>query len=159
MFNAKSNRDCMAARGPDPDLIACTYPKCTCGPKLNTEPGGITYVDQPLRLLSTLSSAERKQYPMATGLLDYFPDALALVSHISYRGNEKHNPGQPLHWSRGKSADHDDCVIRHMVERGGLDGDGVEHLAEAAWRALAALQEHLEKKHGLSLPRGAKAPE
>jgi hypothetical protein len=31
--------------------------------------------------------------------LDYFPDALAAVAQISYQGNQKHNPGEPLHWA------------------------------------------------------------
>jgi hypothetical protein len=110
------------------------------------------------RLLTGKSSAERKQYPIVTGCLDYFPDALAEVSHISYLGNEKHNPGQPLHWARGKSSDHDDCVGRHLTERGTLEPDTqAEVYAQVAWRALAALQEYLEKKYGLSLPKGATA--
>src|ERR1044072_4379828 len=46
----------------------------------------------PKRLLTT-DSATRKTYPMARGLLDYFPDALAEVSKVSFLGNEKHNPG------------------------------------------------------------------
>lgn len=109
----------------------------------------------PARLLDRLSSEERKQYPMATGLLDYFPDALAMVSHVSWLGNNKHNPGQPLHWSRGKSADHADCVVRHMTTRAEFDGT-VLHLAEAAWRTLAELQIALENKHNLAPPAGAK---
>lgn len=80
-------------------------------------------------------SAERKTYPLTSGLLDYFPAALAAVAHHSYLGNEKHNPGQPLHWSRGKSADHLDAAVRHIMERD-LEG--------AAWRVLAALQMQLE---------------
>lgn len=113
---------------------------------------------EPRRLLSTLTSAERKEYPLATGLLDYFPDALAGVAHISFLGNKKHNPGQPLHWARGKSNDHADCTVRHMIERGALDAEGSEHYAQAAWRALAEYQEYLERKHKLDLPRGASAP-
>lgn len=107
------------------------------------------------RLLDRLTSTERKEYPMATGLLDYFPDAAAMVSHVSYLGNRKHNPGQPLHWSRDKSADHADCVIRHYSTRSEMDGE-VLHLAEAAWRAFADLQIALEKKYSLSPPPGAK---
>lgn len=76
-------------------------------------------------------SAARKTYPLYSGVLQYFPDALAAVAHHSYRGNEKHNPGQPLHWDRGKSDDHLDAAARHLVE-----GD----LVGLAWRALAALQ-------------------
>jgi hypothetical protein len=89
-------------------------------------------------------AAGRKKYPLATGLLDYFPDALAEVSHLSYIGNEQHNPGQPLHWARGKSMDHADTMMRHFVQRGTKDVDGVRHSVKAAWRALANLQEELE---------------
>jgi hypothetical protein len=101
-------------------------------------------------------SATRKTYPMAIGLLDYFPDALAAVAQVSFQGNEKHNPGEPMHHARGKSMDHADCIIRHLVERGGFDGD-LRHSASLAWRALALLQEELEREMGLPLPRGARA--
>ena len=101
-------------------------------------------------------SAERKKFPMGTGLLDYFPDALAAVAEVSYVGNEKHNPGEPVHHARGKSMDHADCLIRHFTERGCRDGNGVRHSAQMAWRALALLQEEIEKDIGLPLPRGAR---
>lgn len=110
----------------------------------------------PRRLLGQLTSEERKTYPMATGLLDYFPDALAMVAHISWKGNEKHNPGQPLHWARGKSMDHPDCMVRHLVERYELDDVDAEHSASLVWRSLADLQQHLEKKYDLDPPRAAK---
>lgn len=107
-------------------------------------------------------SASRKRLPMCSGLLDYFVDALAAVAEVSWFGNEKHNPGQPIHHSRGKSADHADCIMRHLAERGGFDVivvEGVQHRirhsAYLAWRALALLQEELEHDLGLSLPRGA----
>lgn len=106
------------------------------------------------RVIDT-DSATRKTYPMARGLLDYFPDALAEVAKVSYLGNEKHNPGEPLHHARGKSTDHADCIIRHLVGRGGFDGD-IRESAAMAWRALALLQEELEEELKLSLPRGAK---
>ena len=105
------------------------------------------------RVLNTDSNT-RKTYPMARGLLDYFPDALAEVAKVSYQGNEKHNPGQPLHHSRNKSSDHADCIMRHLVGRGGFDGD-IRESAALAWRALALLQDELEQELGLSLPRGA----
>lgn len=109
----------------------------------------------PDRLLSSISSNERKSYPMCTGVLDYFPDALAEVALISFNGNNKHNPGQPLHWARGKSMDHPDCAMRHLMERGGRDPEGNRHSAQLVWRALAILQEELEREKGLSCPRGA----
>lgn len=91
---------------------------------------------------------------MARGLLDYFPDALAEVSKVSYMGNEKHNPGQEMHHARGKSMDHADCIIRHLANRGGYDGD-IRESASLAWRALALLQQELEDELNLPLPRGA----
>ncbi|HEY0860691.1 MAG TPA: dATP/dGTP diphosphohydrolase domain-containing protein [Pseudoxanthomonas sp.] len=86
----------------------------------------------------------RKRIPLATGLLDYFPDALADVAGLSLVANEQHNQGEPLHWSRHKSNDHDDCLMRHFMERGTVDSDGIRHRAKVAWRALAALQLEIE---------------
>src|SRR5688500_16131294 len=84
-------------------------------------------------------AAGRKQYPVASGVLDYFPDALAAVAHLSWKGNEQHNPGQPLHWARSKSADEGDTMMRHFLQRGTLDTDGIRHSVKVAWRALALL--------------------
>lgn len=99
-------------------------------------------------------SATRKTFPMAAGLLDYFPDALAAVAAHSKKAGDKHHPGEPMHWERGKSKDHADCIIRHLVNRGGFDGDDRESTA-LAWRALALLQEELEEAYGLAKPRNA----
>lgn len=106
------------------------------------------------RLLEA-SSEKRKMYPITTGFLDYFPDAVAEAAMVSYLGNEKHNPGHPLHWARGKSMDHADCIARHLVERGGFDGK-IRHSAAMFWRAGANLQEELEREYGLATPRGAR---
>ena len=91
-------------------------------------------------------SAERKTYPLYGGVLAYFPAALAKVAHHSYLGNEKHNPGQPLHWARGKSDDHLEAAARHLTE-----GD----LTGAAWRVLAALQLQCEAE-GAPMAPGAR---
>ena len=90
--------------------------------------------------------AARKGLPMATGLLDYFPDALADVARLSKLGNDKHNPGEPLRWAREKSPDHADALLRHMVQRTEIDLDGVLHATKVAWRALAQLQLLIEAK-------------
>lgn len=87
---------------------------------------------------------DRKDTPMARGLLDYFPAALAEVSRVSLTGHRQHNEGDDPYWARDKSFDHADCIIRHLVDRGSLDRDGVRHTAKVAWRALALLQEELE---------------
>lgn len=91
-------------------------------------------------------SKARKNLPLARGCLDYFPDALAAVAALSQAGNDKHNPGEPLHWSREKSSDHADCIARHLLERGTVDAeDGILHDVKVAWRALAMAQIALEK--------------
>ena len=87
---------------------------------------------------------ERKTYPIGTGFLDYFPRAVAEVAHVSYVGNEQHNPGLPVHWDRSKSKDEADALIRHFLERGKIDSDGVRHSAKMAWRAMALLEKELE---------------
>ena len=89
---------------------------------------------------------ERKQYPVATGVLDYFPDAITAIAHISWKGNDQHNPGQPLHWARSKSADEADTMMRHFLQRGTIDVDGVRHSAKMCWRALALLQKEIENE-------------
>jgi hypothetical protein len=94
-------------------------------------------------------AASRKAVPVVTGVLDYFPDALVAVAELSRVGNDQHNPGQPLHWSRGKSNDHPDCLGRHLLDRGKFDTDGVRHSAKVAWRALAILQLEIEADEGV----------
>lgn len=89
-------------------------------------------------------ASERKHVPLHSGLVKYFPDALIAIADLSWRGNEQHNPGQPLHWSREKSSDHEDCLMRHHFEAGTFDKDGVRHSTKRAWRALAALQLEIE---------------
>ena len=39
---------------------------------------------------------ERKEIPVFSGVLKYFPKAIRYVSKVSYVGNEQHNPGTPL---------------------------------------------------------------
>jgi hypothetical protein len=104
-----------------------------------------------LRTLPT-EAADRKKIPVVTGVLDYFPLALVAIAQVSQAGNDQHNPGQPLHWARGKSTDHADCLVRHLIQRGTVDDDGQRHMAKAAWRALALLQEELEAAAGF-VPR------
>jgi dATP/dGTP diphosphohydrolase len=89
-------------------------------------------------------AATRKNAPIARGVLDYFPRAVAAVAELSRIGNEQHNPGQPMHWAKDKSTDHADCIVRHLIERGTIDTDGVRHATKVAWRALALLEIELE---------------
>ncbi len=87
----------------------------------------------------------RKDCPVFSGCLNYFPDALLAVARLSKIGNDKHNPGEPLHWARDKSADHADCLARHLIEHGQTDPEtGLSHTVAVAWRALALLQTEIE---------------
>lgn len=89
--------------------------------------------------MSTLpTDAEaRKAIPLSTGLFEYFADALCAVAHHSYKGSKQHHPDKPVHWDKGKSNDHADCLLRHQIE-----GDYVS----VAWRALAQLQIAIEEE-------------
>lgn len=98
---------------------------------------------------------ERKQYPVATGVVDYFPDALSEIGHVSFVGNEQHNLGTPLHWDRSKSTDEADALMRHFIERGKRDSDGLRHSAKLAWRALALLQKEIEVDRAMAQARKA----
>lgn len=92
-----------------------------------------------------MNAQERKQRPVATGVLDYFPLAIMEIAHVSWKGNDQHNPNTPVHWDRAKSTDEADALMRHFLERGKLDTDGIRHSAKMAWRALALLQKELEQ--------------
>ena len=93
---------------------------------------------------NVLKDSNRKEFPIASGVIDYFPDALIAVANVSFIGNQQHNPGEPLHWAREKSTDEADALMRHFVERGKVDTDGIRHSAKMAWRALALLQKEIE---------------
>lgn len=101
----------------------------------------------------------RKGVPIFSGVLAYFPDAIAAVAELSRIGNDQHNPGQPLHWARAKSGDELDALTRHLMEAGTVDADGVRHSTKLAWRALANLQKELEREEGCPVSRGSRAAE
>jgi hypothetical protein len=124
-------------------------------------------------------SAARKRHPLYSGVLKYAPAALAGVAKISIDGNDKHNPGQPLHHSRGKSTDHPDCILRHAVDVADIEAaiirvdEGLEwsdnhptraaqiealltEASQLAWRALMWSQELHEKYGDAPLAPGAR---
>lgn len=93
-----------------------------------------------------LTAEERKQRPLYSGVLCYFPDALLEVAYCSWMGNQQHHPDKPLHWDKSKSTDEHDALLRHLMAAGTVDSDGVRHSAKAAWRALSALQREIERE-------------
>jgi hypothetical protein len=134
-----------------------------------------------MKLSLPTDSAVRKTYPLFGGLFGYFGAALAGVANHSWKNNEKHNPGQPLHWSVDKSTDHADCIARHLLDLGDMEqaierGDPINGffppieyrarvdalLAEAdalAWRALALNQTLRQRYAGAPLPFNARRSE
>ena len=87
----------------------------------------------------------RKNTPIHSGVINYFPDALKEVSRVSKAGNDQHHKDKPLHWDRSKSQDELDALARHLIDAGKFDTDGQRHSAKIAWRALANLQKETEK--------------
>lgn len=121
----------------------------------------------PLITTLPIDSNERKNHPLFRGCLRYFPAALAGVAKTSKLGNDKHNPGEDLHHARGKSIDHGDCILRHLVDIEDLlvafndvdskvtKEDVLNEVNQMAWRALAFSQE-MHEKFGSPLAPGAK---
>ena len=103
----------------------------------------------------------RKEYPIYSGLIKYFPNAIKEIAHVSYKGNEQHNPGEPLHWAKEKSTDEPDALMRHLTDHASgvvYDTDGLRHLSKVAWRALALLERELEKESDHCKACGADKP-
>ncbi len=92
----------------------------------------------------TKEAQARKDTPIFSGVLMYFPKAIAEVARLSKIANEQHNPGTPMHWDRTKSGDELDALTRHLMEAGTIDTDGVRHSTKVCWRALANLEKELE---------------
>lgn len=92
-------------------------------------------------------SSKRKEMPIFSGVVKYFPDALKEVSKVSFIGNKQHNEGNELIWDKSKSTDHQDAMLRHLIDSlsEDKDSDNCLHLAKVAWRALAQLQIKLEE--------------
>ena len=98
----------------------------------------------------TNDKQERKETPIYSGFLMYFPDAAAAVAQCSFIANEQHNPGTKMHWDRSKSGDELDALVRHLMEAGKIDDDGIRHSTKLAWRAMSNLQKECEEAEKLS---------
>lgn len=116
---------------------------------------------------------ERKNLPIFKMICGYFPKALREVTRVAVANNVRYNPDRKpadINWARGKSTDQMGSLFRHMLESAvdGLVyedlppevqsacGPGFERvyvLAEAAWRALAALELQIEEQEA-KVPMG-----
>lgn len=97
--------------------------------------------------MNNLSVNQRKDTPIFSGILMYFPKAIVAIAQCSFTGNEQHNPGTKLHWDRSKSGDELDALTRHLMQAGEIDTDGILHSTKVAWRALANLEKEIEMSH------------
>lgn len=91
----------------------------------------------------------RREMPLFDGFMAYFPNAMAEVARLSYLATQQHHPEKGMHWDRSKSTDHLNKIGRHMIDVGKFDDRGQRHSTMLAWRAMANLQEELERDLGL----------
>ena len=123
---------------------------CNCNEE--KEPIGLTYdmiIEKYLDNPPFAQQITRKDMPVFSGVLKYFPDALKEVSRCSKAGNDQHHAEKPLHWDMSKSKDEYDAMIRHLLdhEENPVDDDGILHLTKTCWRALAGLERYLTNNH------------
>jgi hypothetical protein len=131
-----------------------------------------------MKLTLGTDSEDRKNIPVFSGVLKYAPAAIAGVARVSKAGNDKHNPGEELHHSRGKSMDHGDCIVRHAMDVADIEAhikrnhsaspiewwtneDAkalLNEVSQLAWRALMWSQELHERYVGAPLAPGARPP-
>ena len=94
--------------------------------------------------LDKIKAQDRKNTPVFSGVLNYFPDAINELARCSFAGQQQHAPDEPLQWHRDKSGDELDALTRHLLQAGTMDTDGVRHSTKVLWRAAANLQKELE---------------
>lgn len=117
----------------------------------------------------------RKNLPVWKMVTGYFPKALREVTRVCVASNVRYNPDKEpadITWARGKSTDQFSSLFRHIMEHQ-VDGTVFEDLppevaaavgfkqvyvlAEAAWRALAALELCIETQEDDRKPVAAPA--
>jgi hypothetical protein len=92
-----------------------------------------------------VDSAFRKEFPIESGVNQYFPAAIVCLAAWSKFNNDRHNPGEPLNHSRAKSGDHEECIARHNFDvadakRRADDLTELEDAIATFWRAGARAQ-------------------
>lgn len=107
---------------------------------------------QPQRIIP--DDNNREDYPLYDVLFGYFPAAMLMLAKWAKVGNDQHNPGEPLHWSRDKSGDHTNKILRHLVDYDQKESNGFYEAVPLLWRAAALVQELYEKE---GWPEGRKS--
>lgn len=108
-----------------------------------------------------------KEDRITSGVVDYFPNALAAIGRWSTYNNTKYPPAVPSpdgspRWSFNVSTNHADAIASHLAQRGTVDTEtGLSHSVPLAWRALALLESELiaaGAKPGLGVLMDVPAP-
>ena len=77
---------------------------------------------------------ERKDVPIWTAFVKYFPNAIAAVAKHAANGSKQHHPDDEPWWDMSKSQDEMDALMRHALEG---------HHEAVAWRAMANLEREI----------------
>ena len=115
------------------------------------------------------SDKQRKNLPVFAMLTRYFPKAIREITKVCVINNVRYNPERAptdINWARDKSRDQLGSLQRHILERvvddhvfeeipadvqAATGFDRAYVLAEAAWRALAALEVEIETQEAKPL--------
>ena len=92
---------------------------------------------------------KRKDTPVYSGVVAYFPLALKEIAKASGEGNKQHHADKPLHWDRSKSGDELDAMMRHLLDHASgevFDDCGTRHIVKCGWRILAFIQKTMENE-------------
>ena len=108
-----------------------------------------TELEESRQVIFPEDQESRNAMPLYEGFMAYFPNAMAEVARLSHDATKQHHPDKPMHWDRSKSTDHKNKIVRHVVDAGKFDDKGHRHSTMVAWRAMALLQEELERDMGL----------
>jgi len=88
-------------------------------------------------------ATERKNTPVYTGFMCFFPLGIAEVAKHSHDSTQQHHPGEPCHWDKNKSTDEKDSQARHLLDQTFPDqtlDELILHARAGAWRAMANLE-------------------
>ncbi len=105
--------------------------------------------DSPFTTVGLTDDAEaRKSAPVDDVINGYFPNTVIELARYAKYGNDKHNPGEELHWAYTKSTDHGNCLMRHQMQADEIDpSSGYYHAVAVAIRALMQCETILLKNH------------
>lgn len=103
--------------------------------------------------------ASRKGTPINSGVLRFFPAAIAGVARVSVAGSKQHGNAD-LCDDRSKSNDDMDALQRHASDSEYGDGldDGIPHVDKVAWRALRNSQKWHEARGAPLAPAAVLPP-